>query len=258
MGMAGVWVRLAIIAAVPLTMSVVARALERQADSFEEHAYAFGLWLLGGLVFAFALWAAQAGSSSSRPERPGRPEALLRKRDTVATSGHDERFEASRRKGAGMKGVWLRVAIVAAVLIVVNLAARVGVRIAGADKDAEYVIALWSLGAMVVVLAVAAFYWARQYVTPRALAFLAVAIGASSLVVTIAGPYVSDSSPFADGFGTYLLQLFVCIVVLTVGAAIGLLGAVALGLDPTSRAWKSQADRIKTSPRQKQRRTAKR
>ncbi len=157
-----------------------------------------------------------------------------------------------------MKAVWLRVAIVGAVLIAVNLAARVGVRIAGPDENTEFVIGLWSLGAMIVVLAAAVFFWARRYVTGQVLTFTAAVITVSSLVVTIAGPYVSKSSPFGEGFGTYLLQLFICVAALAVGATIGLLGAMAFGLDPTSRAWKRQAEQVKSSQRQKQGRSARR
>jgi len=155
-----------------------------------------------------------------------------------------------------MKGVWVRVAVVAAVLIAVNLVARVAVRIADPGGDAEFVIALWSIGAMVVGLAATVFYWARRYFVPQVLTFAGAVIGASSLVVTLVGPYVSGGSPFENGFGTYLLQLFVCLVALSVGGALGLLVAMAFGLDPTSRAWKRQAERVRTSQRQRQGRTA--
>jgi len=87
-----------------------------------------------------------------------------------------------------MKGVWGRVAIVTAALIAINLLARVGVRIAGPGDDAEFVIALWSLGAMVVGLAVVTFYWTRQYLASRVVGFAGAIIGASALVVAVVGP----------------------------------------------------------------------
>ncbi len=157
-----------------------------------------------------------------------------------------------------MKGVWGRVAIVTAALIAINLLVRVGVRIAGPGDDAEFVIALWSLGAMVVGLAVVIFYWTRRYLASRVVGFAGAIIGASALVVAVVGPYVSGGSPFENGFGSFLLQLFFIGVALLVGAALGLLLAMALGLDPTSRAWKSQTERLKTSPRQRQGKTARR
>jgi hypothetical protein len=153
-----------------------------------------------------------------------------------------------------MRGRWGAVAIAAAGLIVVNLVARLLVRLAGPGGDAEFVIGLWSLGAMVVGLAAATFYWARRYLVPRVLVDAGVVIGASALVVTLVGPLVSDTGPFSSGVRFYLLQLFVCVVALTVGSALGLFTAMALGLDPKSRAWKRQAERVKTAPRQRQQR----
>jgi hypothetical protein len=155
-------------------------------------------------------------------------------------------------------GVWSRVGIVAAALVAVNLVARLIVRIAGPGDDAEFVIGLWSLGAMVVVLAVAVFLWARRYVVPLVLSYAGVVIVASSILVTVVGPYVSGGSPFQSGFGTYLLQLAICAGILGVATTLGLFTALALGLDPTSRAWKRQAERVKTSPRQRQRGSARR
>ena len=157
-----------------------------------------------------------------------------------------------------MKGVWGRVAMVAAALVVVNLVSRLAVRIADPGEDAEFAIGLWSLGGMVVVLAVAVFLWARRYFVPQVLGYAGVVIGASSVLVTVIGPFVSGTGPFEDGIGTFLLQLVICAAVLAVGATLGLLTAMALGLDPTSRAWKRQAERVRTSTRQRQRRTARR
>jgi len=157
-----------------------------------------------------------------------------------------------------MKGVWGRVAIVTAVLVAVNLLARVGVRIAGPDDDAEFVIALWSLGGMVLGLAAVVFYWTRRYLASRVVGYAGAVIGVSSVLVAVIGPFVSGGGPLENGFGTFLLQLFVIFVSLTVGAALGLLLAIALGMDPTSRAWKHQAERVKTSSRQRQGKSARR
>ena len=148
-----------------------------------------------------------------------------------------------------MKGMWSRVAIVVAALVAVNLLARLGVRLAGPDDSTEFVIGLWSIGAMMVVLAVAVFLWARSYLVPRVLTFAGTAIGVSALLVTLLGPFVSGGSPFENGINAFLFQILVCMLVLSVGGAIGLLTAMALGLDPTSRAWKRQAERVKSKPR---------
>jgi hypothetical protein len=148
-----------------------------------------------------------------------------------------------------MKGVWGRVAIVAAVLVAVNLLARLVVRLAGPDDSTQFVIGLWSIGAMMVVLAVTVFLWARRYPVPRVLTFAGAAIGSSSLLVMLIGPLVSGGSPFENGFNAFLFQVLVCMLVLSVAGAIGLFTAMALGLDPKSQAWKRQAERVKTKPR---------
>jgi hypothetical protein len=157
-----------------------------------------------------------------------------------------------------MKGRWVAVAIAVAGLVAINLVARVVVRLVGPTEDAEFVIGLWSLGAMLVAIAVAAFVWTRRYVVPRVLMDAAVVIGVTSLIVTVVGPFVSGGGLHRDSPGDILLQFSVCAGVLGVGVAIGLLGAMALGMDPTSRAWKYQAERVRTSPRQRQGRTARR
>jgi hypothetical protein len=152
-----------------------------------------------------------------------------------------------------MRGRWGAVAIAVAALVAINLVARLVVRLSGAGDDTELMIGLWSLGAMVVGLAVAAFVWSRRYLVPRVIGDALVVVGASSLLVTLVGPFVSGGSPFRDGLGTYLLQLFVCLMVLGIGVTIGMLVAMALGLDPKSRAWKRQAERVKHRPRERQR-----
>jgi hypothetical protein len=157
-----------------------------------------------------------------------------------------------------MKGRWGTVAVATAVLVAVNLAARLVVRLADPGGDTEFAIGVWSLGAMVVLLAVATFYWARRQLVPRVLGDAGTAVGVSALLVTLVGPLVSGNGPFTNGARFFLLQLFVCLVALGIGAALGLLTTMALGLDPKSQAWKRQARQVRTSSRQKQGRTARR
>jgi hypothetical protein len=157
-----------------------------------------------------------------------------------------------------MRERWQPVAVAIVVLLGVNLAARLAVRLAGPGNDAVFVIGLWSLGAMVVALAVATFLWTKRYLVPRVLGDVLVVIGVSALLVTLVGPFVSGGAPFDNGFGGYLIQLGACIGVQAVGATLGLLLAMALGLDPKSRAWKRQAQSVKTSSRQRQGRSARR
>ncbi len=143
-------------------------------------------------------------------------------------------------------GRWTEVAIAAGVFVAMNLVARGVVRLAGPTDDArDLAIALWSLGAMGVGVGVVGFLWARRERLGRVAADLAVVVVSSALVVTLVGPFVSGTTPFASGFTFFLLQLGACVGVLTVGAALGVLVATALGLDPKSRAWQAYARSVK-------------
>jgi hypothetical protein len=72
------------------------------------------------------------------------------------------------------------------------------------------------------------------------------AVLATTLVVTLAGPLVSAHPSYDPG--STAAQLGLCAGLLALGGGGGVLLAVALGLDPTSRAWQAQAARVK--PRQ--------
>ena len=145
-----------------------------------------------------------------------------------------------------MRNRWTRVGVVVGALVVVNLAARLIIRIAsGASERVQFTTALASLLAMGVLLAVTGFLTARRYLPARTAGDLFYMIVISALVVTLIGPFVSGGSPFGAGGYTWLLQLLVCLGALLVGAAIGVLLAIAFGLDPKSRAWGAYAASVK-------------
>ncbi|TQS46618.1 hypothetical protein [Cryptosporangium phraense] len=145
-----------------------------------------------------------------------------------------------------MQNRWARVGVVVAVLVAVNFGARIVLRIAsGASEDAELRTGIVTLAAMGVVIAVASFLTARRYLPAITSGDLFFDVVVTSLLVTLVGPFVSGGTPFVDGPGQWLIQILVCVGVLLVGAALGAFLAIALGLDPKSRAWGAYANQVK-------------
>lgn len=141
---------------------------------------------------------------------------------------------------------WTRVGVVVVALLVVNFGARLVLRLAnGASEDAELTTAVTSLLAMGLVTAVAGFLTARRYLWGVTAGDLFFDVTIASLLVTLVGPFVSGGTPFGPGVTQWLLQLLVCLGALAVGSAIGVLLAVAFGLDPKSRAWGAYAAQVK-------------
>jgi hypothetical protein len=150
-----------------------------------------------------------------------------------------------------------------AALFAVNAVARLIVRMAGSNSDEQFMIGVWSLGAMAVVAAGAACFWAARYLMPKVVADGLLVVTVTSLLVTLVGPLFSGPSPFSeyvfsDALGDFMLQLIICLGVLGFGVVLGVLLAMALGIDPKSRAWKAQASRMRAASRQRQRRAARR
>lgn len=150
-----------------------------------------------------------------------------------------------------MKHRWRSLGVVVLVLVAINLIARLVVRIISPSDNAEFVIGLTSLGAMAIGAAIAAALWTRRYLVPRVASDLGLVALVVAVIVPLIGPLVSGSGPFTDGPGFFLLQVLVCAVVLGIGLLIGMLIVIAMGADPKSRAWKLQAERVRTSPRQR-------
>jgi hypothetical protein len=135
---------------------------------------------------------------------------------------------------------------VTALLAGIDVAARLVARYALPSGTDPFLVGALSVLAMVLVLGVAAFLWARRRRVPAVAADLFFVIVATTLVVTVVGPFVSGTPDF--GVGSVIQQAALCAALLTVGGGGGVLTAVALGLDPTSRAWQAQAERAHLKP----------
>jgi hypothetical protein len=141
------------------------------------------------------------------------------------------------------KATLRRLGIAAGVLVGIDLVARLVARWAlPAGTDALQVGA-WAILAMVVAAGVTGFRWTRERRVPAVAGDLFWVVLGTTLVVTLVGPLVSAHPSYA--LGLTLAGLGLCAALLTVGAGGGVLLAVALGLDPTSRAWRAQAAKVK-------------
>ena len=149
---------------------------------------------------------------------------------------------------AGARTRVRRIAVAAGVLVGINVAARLIARFALPAGTDPFQLAAWSMLAMVVAVAVVGFLWTRRRRVPLVAGDLFFVTVATSLLVALAGPLVSGGADLAPGL--LLEELALCAGLLVVGGAAGVLLAVALGLDPTGRAWKQQADRVLTKQRQ--------
>jgi len=149
-----------------------------------------------------------------------------------------------------MKERWLPVGVLAGGLFVVNLVARLIVRIAAGHDDAKQVsIGLWALVAVGAVLIPVAYWWARRWPLPRVVADLLVAIVAACVLAVVVGPLVSGVRPFTGGAGLVFKQFLYFVAVSAGGVLFGLLAVMTVGQDYKSQAWKRYAERVQAKPR---------
>jgi hypothetical protein len=167
--------------------------------------------------------------------------------------------------GATKAAVVINVGAIGAVLAV-NLITRVIMRVASPGGDDAFVKGLWSLGPSLavsgVLVAVASFIWTKRHLIGKVVGDALVVISISSLLIALLGVYVSGGNsfgqlPFSDAFANMFLMLMISLGALIVAAVIGGLIAMALGLDPKSRAWKAQAQSVRATARKRQRKATK-
>lgn len=154
-----------------------------------------------------------------------------------------------------MKKRWLPVLLVALGLFAVNVVARLVIRLAFNDNQtAEDRASLVMFGVIALVLAVVAFMWARREPVERWLARLAGAAVLGMLLTILVGPFISGSTPFAQGAGAFFSQVWLYAAFAVGGTLVGYLLVTALGWDYRSRSLKAYAERALTRPRRPVRR----
>jgi hypothetical protein len=149
-----------------------------------------------------------------------------------------------------MKDRWLPVAVVAAVLFVVNAIARFIVWLAASNSDTKQIaIGLAVFGVVGVVMIWAAVRWGRRYPMSRVAPDLAVIILVSCLLSVVVGPLAGGSPPFQEGVGLFFGEIWRYVIYAAAGAVLGLLVLTSLGLDYRSQALKHYAERKQARPR---------
>ena len=154
-----------------------------------------------------------------------------------------------------MKERWLPVGVLAIALFVINVAARLAVRF-GFEDDAEAAdrISLLMLAAVGLACLVAAALWGRHHPLGRWIFDLSTAAAVGLALSIFVGPFISSTTPFANGAGEFFKQIWEWAAFAGGGALLGFLIITALGLDYRSRSLKRFAEAKLAKPRRPVRR----
>jgi predicted cobalt transporter CbtA len=154
-----------------------------------------------------------------------------------------------------MRERWLPASLLAVGLFAINVVGRVIAKVWGdGDDDREIRIGLIALGAIGLVVFIAAVRWVSRYPMPRVWADLLFAAGAACAASVLLGPLLVGEQPVAEGAGLFFRQIWWYAGVTLVSGFLGGLIVMTLGKDWKSQAWKRYADRVSARPRKAVRR----
>jgi hypothetical protein len=149
-----------------------------------------------------------------------------------------------------LKERWLPVGILAGGLFLVNIIARLAVRmVAGKDANKETWVGAVAFLAVGAVMIGAAYWWARLRPLPRVVGDLLIAAAVGCLLSALIGPLVSAGPAFAGGFGALVQRFIIYLTVSAFGALFGILAVMTAGQDYKSQALKRYAETIMARPR---------
>lgn len=149
-----------------------------------------------------------------------------------------------------MKQRWVQPALLTAGLFVVNVIARLIVRIGFPDNDtAESRVSLGMFVVVGLVLAVVTFVRAQRVRPVEWLGEIGAAALVAMLLTILVGPFISGDGPFAGGAGTFFSQIWLYGGFAIVGVALGYWIATALGRDYRSKALSAYAKTSAAKPR---------
>lgn len=155
-----------------------------------------------------------------------------------------------------MRQRWRVAGALAGALFVVNVVARLIIRVGFDDADTTAADRV-SLGMFVVIgvgLAVVAFGWSRSRPAAEWGADIAAAVGVALALTVLVGPLLVGKNPFGGGAGTFFAQIWLYAAVAGIGVLLGYLLAVALGLDHRSQVLKRYAESKSAKPQKPVRR----
>ena len=149
-----------------------------------------------------------------------------------------------------MKERWLPVALLAAGLFGINVVARLVARLGfNGDLAAADRITLLMLLAVGVVALVTAAVWSKRRPVGDWLTDLTLANLVGLALAILVGPFISGTTPFANGAGEFFKQIWQWAGFAGGGAALGYMIVTALGLDYRSQSLKRFAEAKLSKPR---------
>jgi hypothetical protein len=157
--------------------------------------------------------------------------------------------------GGAMKERWLPVGVLAVALFAINVAARLVVRF-GFEDDAEAAdrVSLLMLVAVGLASLAAAVLWGRRHPLGRWIADLAAASLVGLLLSIFVGPFLSSTTPFAEGAGEFFKQVWLWAAFVGGGAGLGFMIITMIGVDYRSQSLKRFTQAKLAKPRRPVRR----
>jgi Kef-type K+ transport system membrane component KefB len=154
-----------------------------------------------------------------------------------------------------MRQRWIRIGILAVVLLAVVFGARLIIRIwHDGNAEAEERISLGALIAVALVMIVTAIWWGRLRPIGEVVADLAGAAVPVCVLNVLVGPFVLGTTPAQIGAGDSFNAVWLFAAFTGGGVLIGLLLVIMVGQDYKSRSLKNFAESKLTKPRRAVRR----
>ena len=149
-----------------------------------------------------------------------------------------------------MRQRWVQIAVLAAVLFVVNVIARLVIRIGFHDNDtAQNTVSIVMFAVIGIVLAAVTYVRAQRVPPGQWLPEVAAAGIGGMLLTILVGPFISGDSPFSGGAGNFFSQVWLYGGFAVVGTLLGYWIATMLGRDYRSRSLAAFAKAKLTKPR---------
>lgn len=138
-----------------------------------------------------------------------------------------------------MRERWLPVGVLAGVLFLINVIARLIGHFAFEDDTAAQDRTTFVMFTVIgLILAVFAFRWGRRRPVERWTGDLGTAILVAMLLTVLVGPFINGDTPFSGGAGDFFAQVWLYLAFTLGGTLLGYLVLMALGWDYRSQALK--------------------
>lgn len=116
------------------------------------------------------------------------------------------------------------------------------------NGTADLVISVAGALATVLLMAVAAAFWAVRYPIGRVIAELGLAVLVGTLLALLVGPFLGGNKPFEEGLEMFVLQFLQFLGLGALGIFLGFVTMVVLGKDWKTRGLAAYADRYGRRP----------